>query len=250
MTRALAAVVPVLLLCAAALARQQEVEKPVVPGGQLQIVKPDGQISGTCPLKHTDVVANVAGFIGRTRVKQTFHNPLNEKIEAIYVFPLPSDAAVDEMVMTVGDRRIVAQVKPRDEARQVYEQAKSAGHVAGLLDQERPNVFTQSVANVEPGAQVVIEICYVETLKFQDGWYEFTFPTVVGLRYVPGTATGRQGEGFAPDTDKVPDASKITPRVTPQGTRAGHDISLAVNIDAGMEIQQVECKSHLVVEQR
>ena len=253
MTRALSAVAFVLFFATQALARVVQPvpqEEPKIPGGELQILKPDGKVSGTCPLKHTDVVANVAGFVGRTKVKQTFHNPLNEKIEAIYVFPLPSDAAVDEMVMTVGDRRIVGQVKPREEARQVYEQAKMAGHVASLLDQERPNIFTQSVANVEPGVQVVIEISYVETLKYEDGWYEFSFPTVVGPRYMPGTSAGKQGEGFAPDTTQVPDASKISPVPTKPGTRAGHDISLTVNVDAGMDIQQVECRSHPVVENR
>jgi Ca-activated chloride channel family protein len=255
MTRAfprVAALVSFAFLTTFTLAQQQPAapDKPAVPGGDLQIVGPDGAARGSCPLKHTDVVANVAGFLGRTRVKQTFHNPLNEKIEAIYVFPLPSDAAVDEMVMTVGDRRIVGQVKKREDARQVYEQAKAAGHVASLLDQERPNVFTQSVANVEPGAQVVIEISYVETLKYEDGWYEFVFPTVVGPRYMPGQSAGKQGEGFAPDTTEVPDASKISPRVTPQGTRAGHDISLTVNIDAGMDIQAVECRSHAIVSEK
>jgi Ca-activated chloride channel family protein len=221
-------------------------ERRVIPGGELQVLGPGGAVQGACPLKHTDVVANVAGFLGRTRVKQTFHNPFPEKIEAIYVFPLPNDAAVDEMVMTVGDRRVVGQVKKREEARAVYEQAKSAGQVASLLDQERPNVFTQSVANIEPGAQVTVEIAYVETLKYEDGWYEFSFPTVVGPRYMPGSPTGKQGEGWAPDTSKVPDASRISPPVTPPGTRTGHDISLSVNIDAGMEIRDVECRSHAV----
>jgi Ca-activated chloride channel family protein len=205
--------------------------KPLLPGGELQIVGPDGAVKNSCPLKHTDVVANVAGILNRTHVKQTFHNPLNEEIEAIYVFPLPDGAAVDEMVMTVGDRRIVGQVKKREDARAVYEQAKSAGQVASLLDQERPNVFTQSVANIEPGAQVTIEIAYVETLKFEDGWYEFSFPMVVGPRYSPG---------------QVADAAKIKPPVTPQGTRAGHDISLTVNLDPGMKIQEVECRSHVI----
>lgn len=227
-----------------------ERERRIVPGGELRIVGPNGVVQGSCPLKHTDVVANVAGFLNRTRVKQSFHNPLGEKIEAIYVFPLPGDAAVDEMVMTVGGRRIAGQVKEREEARAAYEQAKSAGHVAGLLDQERPNVFTQSVANIEPGAQVIIEIAYVETLKYEDGWFEFSFPMVVGPRYVPGSATGHQGEGFAPDTTQVPDGSKVTPRVTPQVTRAGHDISLSVNIDAGMNIQEIECRSHPVTTNR
>jgi Ca-activated chloride channel family protein len=254
MTRALSALAFSLLFVTRAFAELLQpapaVDKPIVPGGELQILRPDGKLSGACPLKHTDVVSNVAGFLGRTKVKQTFHNPLNDKIEAIYVFPLPSDAAVDEMVMTVGDRRIVGQVKPREEARQVYEQAKAAGHVASLLDQERPNIFTQSVANVEPGAQVVIEISYVETLKYEDGWYEFSFPMVVGPRYMPGTSAGKQGEGFAPDTTQVPDASKISPVPVKPGTRAGHDISLTLNIDAGMEIQQFECRSHPVVENR
>ena len=242
----------VLFLATLAFAQEQQPApaEPGIPGGDLRIIGPDGQVTNSCPLKHTDVVANVAGFVSRTKVKQTFHNPLSEKIEAVYVFPLPQDAAVDEMVMTVGDRRIVGQIKKREEARQVYEQARAAGHVASLLDQERPNVFTQSVANVEPGVQVVIEISYVETLKYEDGWYEFMFPTVVGPRYVPGQPTGKQGEGRAPDTTQVPDASKITPPITPEGTRAGHDISLTVNIDAGMEIQQVECKSHPVVENK
>ena len=249
----IAAVLVAFLLATSAFAQEQQPPAPAepgIPGGDLRIVGPDGQVKSSCPLKHTDVVANVAGFVSRTKVRQTFHNPLNEKIEAVYVFPLPQDAAVDEMVMTVGDRRIVGQIKKREEARQVYEQARAAGHVASLLDQERPNVFTQSVANVEPGVQVVIEISYVETLKYEDGWYEFVFPTVVGPRYVPGQPTGKQGEGRAPDTTQVPDGSKITPPITPEGTRAGHDISLTVNIDAGMEIQQVECKSHPIVENK
>ena len=210
-------------------------ERRVVPGGELQILGPGGVVQNSCPLKHTDVVANVAGFLSRTRVRQVFHNPLNEKIEAIYIFPLPADAAVDEMVMTVGDRRVVGQVKKREDARAVYEQAKSAGQVASLLDQERPNVFTQSVANVEPGAQVTIEIAYVETLKYEDGWYELSFPMVVGPRYSPGHVT---------------DAANIKPPVTPQGTRAGHDISLRVNLDAGMEIKEAVCRSHLVATER
>src|SRR5688572_328264 len=160
MTLARAGVAGLVVLFVSAFASAQEQQpapaEPGIPGGDLRIVGPDGQVKSSCPLKHTDVVANVAGFVSRTKVKQTFHNPLNEKIEAIYVFPLPQDAAVDEMVMTVGDRRIVGQIKKREEARQVYEQARAAGHVASLLDQERPNVFTQSVANVEPGVQVVI----------------------------------------------------------------------------------------------
>ena len=159
--------------------------------GELQIVgPPSGQVP-VCPLKHTEVSTDIVGFVARTTVKQIFHNPLDIKIEAIYVFPLPSDAAVDDMTMLVGDRRVVGLIKERGEAREIYEQAKAAGHVAGLLDQERPNIFTQSVANIEPGVQVEIEISFVETLKYEDGVFEWVFPMVVGPRYIPAAAVPR-----------------------------------------------------------
>ena len=139
----------------------------------------DGRVVQDCPLEHTEVSANVAGFVARVKVKQVFHNPSRDKVEAVYVFPLPQDAAVDDMAMTVGDRRVVARVKKRDEARQIYDQAKNAGHVAALLDEERPNVFTQSLANLEPGARVTVEIAFDALLKYEDGWFEFSLPTVV-----------------------------------------------------------------------
>ncbi|HVF10373.1 MAG TPA: VIT domain-containing protein, partial [Abditibacteriaceae bacterium] len=205
-----------------------------VPGGELRILGDNNQDLGACPLKNTDVSADITGYVGRVRVRQTFHNPLQKKIEAIYVFPLPQDAAVDDMNMTVGARRIKGQIKRREEARAIYEAARARGNVASLLDQERPNIFTQSVANIEPGVQVVIEISYVETLKFEDGVFEWVFPTVVGPRYMPGTPTGQSGTGWSPDTTQVPDASKISPPVAVPGTRAGHDISLTVKLDAGM----------------
>src|SRR5215211_4767934 len=106
-----------LALCfvAPAAAEQQPAaaEKPVVPGGELQILGKDGKPKAYCPLKHTDVTADVAGFIARVKVKQTFHNPSDEKVEAVYVFPLGQDGAVDEMTMTIGDRRVVGQIKKR-----------------------------------------------------------------------------------------------------------------------------------------
>ena len=221
-------------------------EKQSLPGGELKILDPDGQQVDTCPLTQTDVEADIVGFVSRVRVRQTFHNSSEKKIEAVYVFPLPQDAAVDDMTMTVGDRRIVGQIKPREEAREIYEAAKTAGHVASLLDQERPNIFTQSVTNIEPGAQVVIEISYVETLKYEEGVFEFVFPMVVGPRYMPGQPTSQKGTGWAPDTTQVPDASKISPPVALPGTRAGHDLSLTVRIDAGMQLFDLKSTLHEV----
>ncbi|MCW3099459.1 MAG: uncharacterized protein JWL77_5077 [Chthonomonadaceae bacterium] len=215
---------------------------PISPeaSGELRAHDQQGHVLGACPLQHTEVDADIAGFITRVHVRQSFANPLPNKIEAVYVFPLPEGAAVDSMIMTVGARRVVGKVKPKEQARQIYEQAKAAGHVAGLLDQERPNIFTQSVANIEPGAKVDIEISYVETLKYADGVFEFVFPMVVGPRYIPGGSVGQTGIGTVPDTNRVPDASRISPPVAPPDTRAGHDINVTVHIDGGADLFDVK----------
>jgi Ca-activated chloride channel family protein len=217
-----------------------------VTQGALQILSRDGASNAQCPLKHTDVKAKISGSLARVNVTQEFTNPLDEKIEAVYVFPLPQNAAVDDMTMIVGDRTVKGKIKRREEARAIYDAARNAGQVASLLDQERPNIFTQSVANILPGATVKITISYVEFMKYEAGSYEFVFPMVVGPRYIPGEATGKQASGFAPDTGQVPDGSRITPQVTPKGTRAGHDISIDVMVDAGVPIDGLSCKSHEV----
>ena len=215
--------------------------------GSLTVVDPSGKPKSTCPLKHTSVKADISGFISRVTVTQEFENPFKEKIEAVYTFPLPQNAAVDDMTMMIGDRIVKGKILPREQAQAVYEAAKSNGQVAALLDQERPNIFTQSVANILPGNQIRITISYVETLKYENGAYEFVFPMVVGPRYMPGNAAGTQGgDGFAPDTDRVPDASRITPRPLPAGMRSGHDISLEVNLDAGLLVDNIESKTHAV----
>src|SRR5882724_1104371 len=212
--------------------------------GSLQIIGKGGALAGVCPLKHTDVRGAISGFIARVTVTQIFENTATQNIEAVYTFPLPEDAAVDDMTIQIGDRTVRSVIKKRDEARVIYEKAKATGHAAALLDQERPNIFTQSVANILPGEQVTVTISYLQTLQYENGSYTFVFPMVVGPRYIPGAATGKQAGGWAPDTDKVPDASKITPPVTPPGTRAGHDISLELAIDAGVPIQAVKSTLH------
>ncbi len=213
--------------------------------GALTVVDATGKAKSTCPLKHTDVKAEISGFISRVIVTQQFQNPFQEKIEAVYTFPLPQNAAVDDMTMIVGDRTVHGKILPREEAQAVYEAAKSSGQVASLLDQERPNIFTQSVANILPGEQVKITISYVETLSYVNGAYEFVFPMVVGPRYIPGAAKpASQGNGFAPDTNRVPDASRITPNSPPPGMRSGHDISLEVALDAGLIIDKIDSKTH------
>src|SRR5258707_2955581 len=221
-----------------------------VTQGALQVGDPNGKPKALCPLKHTDVKAQISGFLSRVVVTQEFENPFKEKIEAVYTFPLPQEAAVDDMTMVVGERTVRGKILRREEAQAVYEAAKSNGQTASLLDQERPNIFTQSVANILPGEQIKITISYVETLKYEDGSYEFVFPMVVGPRYVPGSPTGGQGSGFAPDTNQVPDASRVTPQPVPEGMRAGHDVSIDVALDAGVPIDALDSKTHDVSVER
>src|SRR2546421_5662952 len=222
----------------------QAAPQNVATPGSLQVLDAKGQPRGLCPLKHTDVKAEISGFLSRVRVTQEFENPFKEKIEAVYTFPLPQNAAVDDMTMQVGDRMVKGKILRREEAQNVYEAAKSNGQVASLLDQERPNIFTQSVANIMPGEKVTVTISYVETLKYEGGSYQFVFPMVVAPRYIPGMPTSASAGGTSPNTTQVPDASKITPPVTPKGTRAGHDISVDVTLDAGVPVESIESKSH------
>lgn len=216
--------------------------------GTLVATAKDGKEIGACALKHTDVNAEISGYVARVTVKQTFTNPFKNKIEAVYKFPLSENGAVDDMLMKVGSRTIHGTIKKREEARQIYEDAMAQGYVASLLEQERSNIFTQSVANIEPGKDIEVTLTYIETLPFEKGQYSFAFPTVVGPRFIPGNAVsgGAQGGGFSPNTDRVPDASSITPVPAKEGERAGHDISIKVKLNAGMPIQSLSSALHEV----
>jgi hypothetical protein len=329
----------------------------VAEGGALEAVDADGNPLGTCPLRHTDVKVEITGPFARTIVEQTYTNPFPRTIEAIYTFPLSNRAAVDRMTMIVqgpsGEKIIEGEVKERSLAKAIYEEARESGYIASLLEQERPNIFTQSVANIEPGATVKMRIATIEMVERKDGVAQYAFPMVVGPRYIPGKSTlagtalpklpdgwtvreglvlrgparvetepgatiagprlermlndaipvraadnaaidamlayadglpffakyangsaergvfsptasigeinGRfffvtaaaqgstGGTGFANPTDQVPDADKVTPMPTRPETRAGHDISVQVTIDAGgAPIGTIESVQHEV----
>src|SRR5205085_1359069 len=138
-------------------------------------------------------------------------------IEATYIFPLPPDAAVSAMSITAGTKTIKAKIASRGEAQQRYEDAVRAGVVAGVLDQERPDIFTQTVAGIAPRSSVDVTIRYDALAHFYDGAWGLAIPLVVAPRYVAGTATSRPttGTGRAPDTDRAPDASRVTPAGAP-----------------------------------
>jgi Ca-activated chloride channel family protein len=203
-----------------------------------------GRSLGPCPLVHTDVKAEISGVLSRVTVRQDFQNLFKEPIEAIYAFPLPQNAAVDDMTILIGSRTIRGIIRRREEARAIYEQARAQGQQAALLEQERPNIFSQHLANILPGQNIEIVISYVETLKYENDGYKFVFPMVIGPRYIPGMPIGREAGGWSMDTHKVPDASRVTPPVTPPGTRTGHDISIEVSIDSGVAFTNLRSTHH------
>ncbi len=199
-----------------------------VAPGQLIGFDREGRPTILCPLAGTEVSASIDGFAARVTLKQTFTNPTNEPIEAVYTFPLPDDGAVDQMRMKVGDRLIEAEIKRRDEARAIYEEAKAAGSIAALLDQERPNVFTQSVGNIMPKAKVEVEISYVHRVRYEDGQFEFVYPMVVGPR----------------NAMQATDPEKITPPTLPPNVRSGSSTSLNVDVRAGSSVGPVTSVLH------
>jgi Ca-activated chloride channel family protein len=220
-------------------------QRPDVPGcGALMAQLPGKTTNVPVPLKHTAVEGHIDGFVASVDVTQQFHNPYDSKIEAVYVFPLPQNAAVNEFVMTVGERKIRGIIRERQQAEQIYANARAQGHVASLLTQERPNIFTQKVANIEPGKQIDINIRYFNTLQYDDGSYEFVFPMVVGPRFNPPATTdgvaavarGSQGTG-----GQSTEVSYLAPH-----ERSGHDISLNLHIDSGVDIEDIHSVNHSI----
>jgi len=196
------------------------------------------------PLKHTDVKARIDGYISTVNVRQQFHNPFDTKIEAVYLFPLPEKSAVSEFLMIIGDRKIRGILREKEEAEAIYREARSQGYQASLLVQHRPNIFEQKVANIEPGKSIDVDIQYFNTLAYNDGWYSFVFPTVVGPRYNP--------PGHSDPIIPVPHGAAATPE---NGTsisylrpeeRSGHDLSISVEIDAGVAIEELESTHEIV----
>ncbi|MBI5725457.1 MAG: VWA domain-containing protein [Planctomycetes bacterium] len=196
------------------------------------------------PLEHTDVKGQVSAFISTVNVVQKYRNPYDTKIEAVYVFPLPDSAAVTDFVMTVGERHIRGMIRQREEAKKIYEEAKSQGYVASLLTQERPNIFTQKVANIEPGKRIDVTITYFSPLKYRDGEYEFVFPMVVGPRYNPAGST--DGVGAVPRGGRGTSGQSTEVQYLKPGERSGHDISLSLDIDAGVDIESAASTSHVI----
>jgi Ca-activated chloride channel family protein len=169
------------------------------------------------PMLDSKVEVTVRGPLVEVIVTQRFTNRADHATEATYIFPLPADAAVSAMWIKAGNKTIRAQIAKRADAQQRYEDAVRAGVVAAVLDQERPDIFTQTVAGIAPKTTVEVTLRYDALAHFYDGAWALAIPMVVAPRYVPGTATSRPttGTGRAPDTDRAPDASRVTPGGSP-----------------------------------
>jgi Ca-activated chloride channel homolog len=199
------------------------------------------------PVLRTDVEMLVTGMVVRVAVRQEFANPAATWAEAIYVFPLPEDAAVDHLHMRIGERVIEGVVEEREAAKASYEQAKREGRRASLIEEERANIFTTSVANIPPGAAITVEIEYQHVAQYDTGRFKLRFPMVVGPRYIPGdsaAAAPAGGSGWASDTNRVSDASRITPPVRHPSRGPINPVALTVELDAGMPIARVESAYH------
>ena len=224
--------------------------------------KPEGGVflktaSGTkplsAPLLNTTVTMTISGPIARTTVSQQFSNPSDEWAEGVYVFPLPDQAAVDHLRMRIGERIIEGHIQERAQAKQTYAKAKAQGQRASLVEQERPNIFTTSVANIAPHAPITIDIEYQEMVRYDQGRFSLRFPMVVGPRYIPGQPHDSQeppssptGLGWAPNTDQVPDAARITPPVQHPSQGPLNPIALQIDLAPGMLLQKIESPTHLI----
>jgi Ca-activated chloride channel family protein len=200
------------------------------------------------PMLGTDVQMRVTGIVVRATVRQEFLNPSNEWAEGVYVFPLPEDAAVDRLRMHVGGRLIEGVIQERAAAKAAYVQAKQEGRRASLVEQERPNIFTNSIANIPPGASIVVEIEYQQAVRYDGGRFRLRFPMVVGPRFIPGLAELKATDGgWSPDTDQVPDASRITPPVAHPSRGPLNPVSLRIELDPGVPLAAVESPSHQIL---
>jgi len=205
------------------------------------------------PILNTDVDIVITAMTARVRVSQSFRNEGQDWVEGIYVFPLPENAAVDHMRMKIGERIIEGQIKERQQAKKIYNEARKAGRKAALVEQERPNIFTNSVANIGPGETVIIDIEYQQTLRYDNQSFSIRFPMVVAPRFIPGSAQPleetlpvSQGMGWAVNTDQVPDASRITPPVIGEDEALVNPVSIHVDLNAGIALSAIKSLYHPV----
>lgn len=223
-----------------------------VSSGEFRLL--GAEAPNSAQLLSTNVDVQVNGMLARVVLVQRFVNAGDQWVEGEYVFPLPADSAVDYMAMSIGERKIVGEIREREAAQRVYDAAKKAGKKASLVAQQRPNLFTSRVANIGPGESIEVELQYLETLHYDQGSFSLRVPTTLTPRYIPGQAfhhhadaDGRQlsidlGSGWARATDQVADAPLITPPMLPSHRAA--QLKLSAHINAGLPLTEVKSIHH------
>jgi Ca-activated chloride channel family protein len=194
------------------------------------------------PLKHTAITAQVGGMMAEYEIEQVFENPFAEPIEAVYTFPLGHTGAINGYTMIIGERTIAGEIQKRADARATYEEAKRQGNTAALVEQDKPNVFTQRIANIAPGETVRVKLSYVDLLAHRDGAYEMVVPLVVGPRYLPSDHLGTNPVGA--HRAGYPAPSGITSVGYIDERMPGSTVSFEAEIDAGVPIQRISSGSH------
>ncbi|CAG0955070.1 hypothetical protein BURK1_00411 [Burkholderiales bacterium] len=218
-------------------------------GGMLRLAATGDEPAAEAPRVATDVRIDVAGIVARTTVTQRFVNPTGAWREGVYLFPLPDKAAVDHLRVETAGRVIEGQVRERAAAKRAYEQAKSEGRQAGLVEQERPNLFTTSVARLPPDAEVVVTIEFQETLRYDAGTFRLRHPLAITPRYVPGGHLASSEPAAAYDRagdEVVTDADRIGAPFVSGGDRGIAPVTLSVTIDAGFPLAAIESTSHAI----
>jgi Ca-activated chloride channel family protein len=218
------------------------------PGQGTLLLRDEAGARLAAPLLSTDVHMDVSGMVARVQVRQRFVNPTAQWREAVYVFPLPDKAAVDHLTMHIGERVIEGQIKERAEARRTYDNAKAEGRKTTLVESERPNMFTTSVANIGPGEEIVVALEYQETLRYDDGSFRLRFPLAITPRYIPGTPAESTsgGTGGPPATRQVPDADRITPPYVDSRDDSVNPVSIAIDLNAGFPLAKLASSYHAV----
>ena len=217
----------IVLVVAALMISSAKAAAPEVPHGGGALLLQDGEQGVPAPLVATDVRVEVAGIVAHTRVTQRFVNPGADWREGVYVFPLPETSAVDHLQMRIGERRIQGEIRERAQARRDYDSAKAQGRKAALVEEERRNLFTTSVAPIGPNEEVVVEIEYQEALRFDGGRFALRFPMAITPRYAP-------------------DTSRIAPPVVHPAHGKVLPVTLTVALDAGFPLAKLISRHHSV----
>jgi Ca-activated chloride channel family protein len=221
----------------------------IQPGGRMVVETGGKRLQ--FPVLKTDITADIQGDAATVTVVQTFANPTTAALNATYLFPLNKDAAVYGMTMEVGDEIVTAKIQKSAEAKATFDKAQKDGKAAALLQQHRPNMFTQDVANLMPGLPVKVTLKYVQTVPRIDGAYELVTPLVVGPRYMPAGAPPLATVSDTPSEQPVgqwsfgapPQYPDVTGLTVPAAIEEDR-VSIRVNIASGVAIGAVSSPTH------